>query len=169
MNSGSIPIVMVSISLNFIIMFLLVLAAKLFYQKYWCRRIGMRASQDLNLLGQINKIYLEAYTEIFLAAGLTCVAIMGTVDAEYFAVWFWTASDATNSIVSFICILAMLLIPLWLFSLGKRLNDPAIKETYGDMYETINVNYRSSRYYLIFLLIKRAMACITLFVLDGYA
>ena len=84
----------------------------------------MRASRDTNAKGSFIKIYYEGYAEIFLASGLTCVCLMSTIDADSFTIWFMTGSDATNSILSLVSMFILLIIPLWVFYLGKRLQTP---------------------------------------------
>jgi hypothetical protein len=51
MNSGSIPIIAILIWIDFIVMILLLKVAVANFQNKCCRRVGMRAEQDINLFG----------------------------------------------------------------------------------------------------------------------
>ena len=123
-NSGSIPIILVIIFINFLIMFFLLSMAVKRYSNYRWRQVGMRASQDIDLRGSVLRVFYEGYPELFLAASLTCTAIASTIDAPGPSYWFLTRSDCINSVVAILSMLLLLAMPIAIFFAGNRLKRP---------------------------------------------
>jgi hypothetical protein len=169
MNAGSVPLIIAILVVNFAFMYGVSRVAIRYYRSKWCRKVGMRAEEDLNFKGNILKIYYEGYAEMFLASGMTCIAIMGTVDGPNFFVWFSTFDDFLNSSTAMISMFICMAIPIVVYYLGKKIKMDEYTKEYGFLYENLNVNYKITRAYLLLGLFKRSTCCFILFVLDGQA
>jgi hypothetical protein len=166
MNTGSVPLIFLISFIQFLFMLMILKFAIFNFKIKCCRRIGLRAEEDLNISGISLKIYYEGYVELFLASSLTMIALMGNVDSSSLIVWFMTPSDFINSLVAILSLVILAALPLWLFYASKKLKTAFYKDKFGFVFESFKVEYKAARQFIFFGLFKRSSCCIALLVLD---
>jgi hypothetical protein len=168
MQSGSIPLIAILCVANFVVMWCALCLAFRYFRNFYCRRIGMRAEEDVHLGTMFLKIYFEGYVELLLAAALTTCAVVSRVDADEGAAWFETSDEAFHSSVAIISFVFLLFLPIWLqYKVLIDRKELESSDTYGALYDGHNIRYKVSRYFWAYGLFKRCTCCLVLFVLDG--
>ena len=89
----------------------------------------------------------EGYIDFLFAAWLNVLAMKLTYeDGENFQAWFATKSDILNSVTTFICLIAVVILPIYIkYVLNKydgKLEDQDVLEHYGMFYG----GYKNKKY-----------------------